>query len=609
MNRFVLFFTINLIVITQLFGNDTLHINRLLHLADSLQYDEPIKSLTYAKEGSLLSTELQDYNKIKRSLQLVSNAHWYANQLDSVDYYNELRVKHAEDQSDYQTLGELYSEYAIELFRISKFKESVVDFNHAIENYKKVDNDNEIAYCTNYLGIAYHNMDQYDQAMSYYTDAMKKYADLGNKISEGGALESIAIIHKQLGDYNKSIEMHAQSRRLYEAAKDTFGLAYNANNLGIVYKQLDQYGLAIAQYSLLLEYANILDHQGLRMSYYVNMAILFNKMNQYRKAEDFARRGIAIAQNLRIGLSTSDAKKTLSESLLYQNKYVEALKEIKESIRLAQDADNLEKEMEGHDIAKKIYIRLGEWNMSMSHVDTFQLIKDSIFQLNRIQQVNELQTKYETTKKDAEILSLNKNAELDQVKKQRLWGGLGLLLITGLASIFGIVQRGKKKEAFLSKEKAIEQERRVHLEQELEFKKKELTAKVLQLAGKNEFLQKLEEEVNQLKSSVDSTVNKTSRKISRMIQNDALNEDEWTQFSQEFSSVHKGFKEALKNRYGSFSKSEMRLITLLKMNLSSKDIANILRVSDEGVKKARYRLRKKMGLRTGEDLQSTITSF
>jgi DNA-binding CsgD family transcriptional regulator len=45
------------------------------------------------------------------------------------------------------------------------------------------------------------------------------------------------------------------------------------------------------------------------------------------------------------------------------------------------------------------------------------------------------------------------------------------------------------------------------------------------------------------------------------------------------------------------------------MNLSSKDIASILNISDEGVKKARYRLRKKLRLDTNENLESTIMSM
>jgi len=69
------------------------------------------------------------------------------------------------------------------------------------------------------------------------------------------------------------------------------------------------------------------------------------------------------------------------------------------------------------------------------------------------------------------------------------------------------------------------------------------------------------------------------------------------------------FLDRLREEFGSFTKSEMRLIALLKMNLSSKDIANTLRISAEGVKKARYRLRKKMGLSREQDIQDYLLGY
>jgi DNA-binding CsgD family transcriptional regulator len=58
--------------------------------------------------------------------------------------------------------------------------------------------------------------------------------------------------------------------------------------------------------------------------------------------------------------------------------------------------------------------------------------------------------------------------------------------------------------------------------------------------------------------------------------------------------------------YPEVSNNDLRLMSLLKMNLSSKEIANILNISVEGVKKARYRLRKKLNLNTEESQQELV---
>ena len=94
-----------------------------------------------------------------------------------------------------------------------------------------------------------------------------------------------------------------------------------------------------------------------------------------------------------------------------------------------------------------------------------------------------------------------------------------------------------------------------------------------------------------------------------MIHHDANEEEEWDQFGKEFTSIHKEFQDSLKEKHGNFTNSEWRLISLLKMNLSSKDIANILRISADSVKKARYRLRKKMQLDSNLDIQDYLLSI
>ena len=158
------------------------------------------------------------------------------------------------------------------------------------------------------------------------------------------------------------------------------------------------------------------------------------------------------------------------------------------------------------------------------------------------------------------------------------------------------------------REKLLEAEKLNLAEKELDFKKKELTSKVLQLAKKNEFLSTLKDEVESLKKNVDTSVHKTSNRINSMIRQDIDGDLQWERFSEEFTSIRHGFITALAAKFGVFTKSEVKLISLLKMNLSSKETAEILGISAEGIKKARYRLRKKMNLEDSE-LQSFLLTF
>ena len=207
-------------------------------------------------------------------------------------------------------------------------------------------------------------------------------------------------------------------------------------------------------------------------------------------------------------------------------------------------------------------------------------------------------------------LALTKAVSETRARKNRLllFGLIGLALFS-LALFYIITLRRRLERAKLEMRNLEERQKREQAEKNLAVKQKELTAKVLQLASKNEFLANLESEMRQLQSIEDVDLNVASKRISRMIEFDAVDEEMWDQFSKEFMVLHSDFMNQLVQEFGSFTKTEMRLISLMKMNLSSKDIAGILRISDTGLKKARYRLRKKLGLDSKVNLQSYLLTY
>ena len=80
-------------------------------------------------------------------------------------------------------------------------------------------------------------------------------------------------------------------------------------------------------------------------------------------------------------------------------------------------------------------------------------------------------------------------------------------------------------------------------------------------------------------------------------------EDEWDEFMNFFEDVHpQFFKDLAQAAISKLSSAELRLAMLLRLNLSSKEIASILRVTPDSVRVARYRLRKKLPINSKQEL-------
>ena len=486
---------------------------------------------------------------------------------------------------------------------------SINYFEKALESYIKIGDINKEGFALNNIGIIYDQYGDYEMAMQYYIASLEILEKKNDKRAIATAKNNIGRLWSNLGDYEKAEKTYRESQRIFDEIEDENGVHSSLRLLAAVLSRQEKHDESLSINKTLLNFYSEKGQEYDQMTIYYNLGVNHHKLMQYDSAIHFLNTALVLVNSYEEPNIIASAKRHLGSAFAAKGTFEKGINLIQESVDYYKSLNMRDELMESYQYLFEAQETASRYQSAFYSFKDFQQLRDSIASKKLQADISELETKYETAKKDAEIVLLNKNAEIDKVKKQRLSVGIGLIFLLGLALIYGLIQRSKKRQAILSKEKTVEIEKRQHAEQQLEFKKKELMAKVLQLARKNDFLQSLEEQVVALKSSVDTSVAKTSQRISRMIHNDALDEDEWAQFAKEFSSIHQDFITAITKRYGTFSQSEMRLASLLKMNLTSKDIANILRISDEGIKKARYRLRKKLGLESGDDLQGILVGI
>lgn len=142
-----------------------------------------------------------------------------------------------------------------------------------------------------------------------------------------------------------------------------------------------------------------------------------------------------------------------------------------------------------------------------------------------------------------------------------------------------------------------------HLESEIQFKNAELAASAMHLVKKGGLITQLKTELNQLMRRVDAPAAQSElKKMIKQLEEDEQIDQEWDQFAKHFDKVHSDFVLLLKAKHPDISPGEIKLCSFLRMNLSSKEIAQLLNISVRGVEISRYRLRKKLNLQNGENL-------
>jgi hypothetical protein len=146
-------------------------------------------------------------------------------------------------------------------------------------------------------------------------------------------------------------------------------------------------------------------------------------------------------------------------------------------------------------------------------------------------------------------------------------------------------------------------------QEQLALKSKELTTHTLQVIQHNQFLEnmrsKLEEMIKDDKRDQKKQLLQLVKQISQNINHD----QQWKDFTLLFEQLHQSFFDNLKAHCEDLTVNDIRLIALLKMNMSSKDMAVIFGISQDSLRVARYRLRKKLNIVEGDNLNSFIQTI
>jgi len=155
--------------------------------------------------------------------------------------------------------------------------------------------------------------------------------------------------------------------------------------------------------------------------------------------------------------------------------------------------------------------------------------------------------------------------------------------------------------AIAETEKEIAQLRSEKLLAEVDHKNTELATTAMNLVHKVEILTKIKGDLLQFKESVQMEKGtKEFQKIIKLLDGELNSAQEWEQFAVHFDSIHSNYLKKLKDFRPDISTSELKLAAYLRLNLSTKEIAQLMNISVRGVETSRYRLRKKLGLTNDE---------
>jgi tetratricopeptide (TPR) repeat protein len=541
------------------------------------------KTFNYKKgEGDALF----NYGNYYRRIYTFDSAHYYFERAASI--WEELD----NNEGRFKTFNGLAK---IEQLQ-GNFTKSLELYEKVMETAKNMKSGIRIAETNREIATIYMDKASYEIGIKYMLNGLRGLDSLEKPYLEKRAdmLVGVGRIESLRGNDEAALPPLLEGLKIFEEQGNPLWQCITHTEIGYAYLGLDDIDKGIEHFNKSLEISISSGRKGFEAICYHNLGLANRKKGNLDVAEDYLNKSIALGKTT--ANNNVSSYNELGSLFLEKNQTAEAIENHTKAIQLADSIQSLAELKDGYEGRSLAYEKSGQFQKALEDQKQFIRLNDSIFNTAKSQQIEELRTIYETEKKEQQIVLLEQEAKVSRLQKMLLGGGLGLSVLVFGFGFYGIRQKLKRNE--LEKEK---------VDAELAFKKKELTTHALHLAKKNEVLEGLKQKAEELKQKEESK--KGYQQLIRTINFDLQDDNNWENFSRYFEEVHKDFNSNVKAKYPQVTSNELRLLSLLKMNLSSKEIANILNISPEGIKKARYRLRKKLDITTEDSLQDLVLSL
>ncbi|MCW3084783.1 MAG: hypothetical protein JWP12_2149 [Bacteroidetes bacterium] len=394
---------------------DTTRIRILNVIASEYTSDAPDKATQYANQALGQAIKLNDTVEEMSSYLLLGLAQYYQ------AHYDQALALYAKS-FDLATKTHNKEKLAKTLNNIGLVYDDRADYQKALGYYLKAlklseeagGNKWQLASTLNNVGLIYKNLNQYDQALEYYNRSMKIKEEVGNKKGVGNSLHNIAMVYKLKGDYEKSLEYYSKALEVRKANNDITGESLTLNNIGNVYEA---------------------EHL-------------------YDKAFPYFVEALKLRENMKDNYNLCISLYSLGTNYYNRKLYAQGIENINKALEMSKKMGTKDLIRNGYEALALIYAAQKNYEKAYEYQNLLIQVKDSILNVATSQQLNEMQTKYESDKKQKEIELLNKNGEIQslQITKNRtefkLWMsvlGIAILLIFAIAILFYNRSRLKQK--------------------------------------------------------------------------------------------------------------------------------------------------------------------
>ena len=444
-----------------------------------------------------------------------------------------------------------------------------------------------------------------------------EYITPSNKRLEGEIYNTMSILYCRLSDFQQSITLSEKAIAIFKSIGDSAQIASCYNSRGIVHTYLDEFNIAESFFHQALSINRSMKDLKKVAASLNNLCLYEGNTNEKL---NFIKEAIAINKNLNSMWSLAENYNNMGKQYFYAKDYSQALEALEKSHKIASNLGAKDLLCDNYEYSSWVYAALGNFPKAYKYLQQLTTLSKELHsssQLRNIEQEMALK-KIQDQRREAELKEQTYKIELLK-RSQYLLLITFILVIIICVFIYKWYKRKKNMELVEARYNLEVSEREIAelkvRQQELELQsvqnklnnsQQESTNFAVFLKSRNELLDKIRNMIKEGYKLQENEIPAHLKKINAFIKLHQTGDKTNSILLLSIEEKNKEFLKRLNDIHPNLTQGERHLATLLRVNLSTKDIAMLTGTMPKTINMNRYRLRKSLGLPAEEDLISYL---
>ena len=306
----------------------------------------------------------------------------------------------------------------------SDYDSAVYYLDKTRELYTSLDIERGVAVTSVNLGLILQNKGDYDASLEYQLEALRIVNKLEDQGIKGSVLTNIGNVHFLNEKFDKAKAYYFEALEFKKSLPDDQfrqNLQKTLLNIGNVYDRLEDQDSAIYYFQEALPYAISADDTKSQALIYTDLGHAFSEKGEFNLANDYFEKAMNVFStgSYENDYDYSILLYSLAQNELKRKNISAAVRLAEQSLELSKKLQNLNRLKDSYGLLAEVYEADRQFAPALEAQKFLRIYEDSLLNLDTNKEIAELETKYETEKKDQQILFLDQENSLQSAKNQR----------------------------------------------------------------------------------------------------------------------------------------------------------------------------------------------